>query len=145
MTKTVFVLNGPNLNMLGKREPGIYGGKTLKDVEEDCLTAGRELGLQVEFRQSNHEGELVGWLHEAGERAVGVAINAGAYTHTSIALHDAIRAISVPVIEVHISNVHAREEFRHHSMIARACKGVICGFGPTSYILALHALKSITD
>jgi 3-dehydroquinate dehydratase, type II len=145
MTKTVFVLNGPNLNMLGKREPGIYGGKTLKDVESDCLTAGRELGLEVEFRQSNHEGELVGWLHEAGERAVGVAINAGAYTHTSIALHDAIRAISVPVIEVHITNVHAREEFRHHSMIARACKGVICGFGPTSYILALHALRSITD
>ena len=145
MSKSVFVLNGPNLNMLGKREPGIYGGKTLKDVEADCIAAGRELGLDVDFRQSNHEGDLVNWLHEAGERSVGVAINAGAYTHTSIALHDAIKAITVPVIEVHISNVHAREEFRHHSKIAPACKGVICGFGPTSYILALHALKSITD
>jgi 3-dehydroquinate dehydratase-2 len=145
MNKTVFVLNGPNLNMLGKREPAIYGGKTLKDVGDDCLTAGRDLGLTIDFRQSNHEGALVDWLHEADESSVGVAFNAGAYTHTSIALHDAIRAISVPVIEVHISNVHAREEFRHHSMIAPACKGVICGFGPTSYILALHALKSITD
>ncbi len=145
MNKTVFVLNGPNLNMLGKREPGIYGGKTLKDIGDDCLAAGRELGLTIEFRQSNHEGTLVDWLHEADERAVGVAFNAGAYTHTSVALHDAIRAISIPVVEVHISNVHAREEFRHRSMIAPACKGVICGFGPTSYLLALHALKSITD
>lgn len=145
MSKTVFVLNGPNLNMLGKREPGIYGGKTLKDIEQDCRAAGDTLGLSVDFRQSNHEGSLVDWLHEADERALGVAFNAGAYTHTSIALQDAIRAISIPVIEVHISNVHAREEFRHHSMIAPACKGVICGFGPTSYILALHALKSITD
>ncbi|KEQ06787.1 type II 3-dehydroquinate dehydratase [Pseudorhizobium pelagicum] len=145
MSKTVFVLNGPNLNMLGKREPGIYGGKTLKDIENDCVTAGSSHGFAIDFRQSNHEGMLVDWLHEADEKAVGVAINAGAYTHTSVALHDAIRAISVPVIEVHISNVHAREAFRHHSMIAPACKGVICGFGPTSYILALHALKNITD
>ncbi|MFN7101914.1 MAG: type II 3-dehydroquinate dehydratase [Pseudorhizobium sp.] len=145
MSKTVFVLNGPNLNMLGKREPGIYGGKTLKDIENDCLAAGSDQGLVVDFRQSNHEGMLVDWLHEADEKAVGVAINAGAYTHTSVALHDAIRAISIPVIEVHISNVHAREAFRHHSMIAPACKGVICGFGPTSYLLALNALKSITD
>lgn len=145
MSKTVFVLNGPNLNMLGKREPGIYGGKTLKDIEADCIAAGREQGLDVDFRQSNHEGDIVSWLHEAGEKAIGVALNAGAYTHTSVALHDAIRAISVPVIEVHISNVHAREEFRHRSLIAPACKGVICGFGTTSYILALNALKSITD
>ncbi|TCV72497.1 3-dehydroquinate dehydratase [Neorhizobium sp. R1-B] len=144
MSKTVFVLNGPNLNMLGKREPGIYGGKTLTDVENDCIAAGRDLGFDVDFRQSNHEGDLIGWIHEAGEKAVGVAINAGAYTHTSIALHDAIKAISVPVVELHISNVHAREEFRHHSMIAPAVKGVICGFGTASYILALHALKSIT-
>lgn len=144
MNKTVFVLNGPNLNMLGKREPGIYGGKTLKDVENDCVAAGRELGFDVDFRQSNHEGQLIDWIHEAEGKAVGVAINAGAYTHTSIALHDAIKAISVPVIEVHISNVHAREEFRHHSAIAPAAKGVICGFGTASYILALHALKSIT-
>jgi len=144
MSKTVFVLNGPNLNMLGKREPGIYGAATLKDVENDCIAAGRELGFTVDFRQSNHEGVLIDWMHEANEKAVGVAINAGAYTHTSIALHDAIKAISVPVIELHISNVHAREEFRHHSMIAPAVKGVICGFGTASYILALHALKSIT-
>nr|WP_250807004.1 type II 3-dehydroquinate dehydratase [Neorhizobium tomejilense] len=144
MSKTIFVLNGPNLNMLGKREPGIYGAATLKDVEKDCIVAGRELGFDVDFRQSNHEGVLIDWMHEANEKAVGVAINAGAYTHTSIALHDAIKAISVPVIELHISNVHAREEFRHHSMIAPAVKGVICGFGTASYILALHALKSIT-
>lgn len=142
--KTVFVLNGPNLNALGKREPGIYGGKTLKDIEADCIAAGRELGFAVDFRQSNHEGVLVDWLHEADDKAAGVAINAGAYTHTSIALHDAIRAISVPVVEVHISNIHAREAFRHRSMIAPAAKGMICGFGPASYTLALSALKSIT-
>ncbi|MGE6739300.1 type II 3-dehydroquinate dehydratase [Allorhizobium pseudoryzae] len=146
MTKTIFVLNGPNLNMLGKREPGIYGGKTLADIEADCRAAGTELGLTIDFRQSNHEGTLVDWLHEAADKAAGVAFNAGAYTHTSVALHDAIRAISpIPVIEVHISNVHAREEFRHTSMIAPAAKGVICGFGPHSYILALQALKSITQ
>ena len=142
MTQTIFVLNGPNLNMLGKREPGIYGGKTLKDIEADCRAAGQELGLEIDFRQSNHEGALVDWFHEANDKAAGVAINAGAYTHTSIALHDAIKAISVPVVELHISNVHAREEFRHHSMIAPACKGIICGFGTQSYVLALHALKT---
>ncbi len=144
MSKTIFVLNGPNLNMLGKREPGIYGGKTLQDIEQDCRVAGRDLGFEIDFRQSNHEGVLVDWLHEAGDKAGGVAFNAGAYTHTSLALHDAIRAIAVPVVELHISNVHAREEFRHHSMIAAACKGVICGFGPASYVLALNALKTIT-
>ncbi|MBA3039704.1 MAG: type II 3-dehydroquinate dehydratase [Alphaproteobacteria bacterium] len=145
MSKILFVLNGPNLNALGKREPGIYGGKTLADIEADCTAAGAELGFSVDFRQTNHEGVLVDWLHEAGEKSVGVAINAGAYTHTSIALHDAIRAIGVPVVEVHISNIHAREEFRHKSVIAPATKGMICGFGPHSYILALHALKNITQ
>jgi 3-dehydroquinate dehydratase II len=144
MTQTIFVLNGPNLNALGKREPGIYGGKTLDDIRADCVAAGETLGFAIDFRQTNHEGVLVDWFHEANETAAGVAINAGAYTHTSIALHDAIRAISIPVVELHISNVHAREEFRHKSMIAPACKGVIAGFGPHSYILALHALKSIT-
>ncbi|MEZ2130334.1 MULTISPECIES: type II 3-dehydroquinate dehydratase [unclassified Sinorhizobium] len=144
MTQTIFVLNGPNLNTLGKREPGIYGGKTLKDIEADCRMAGQELGFDIDFRQSNHEGVLVDWLHEADDRAIGVAINPGAYGHTSIALHDAIRAISIPVVELHISNIHAREEFRHKSMIAPAAKGMICGFGPYSYILALNALKNIT-
>ncbi|MBN8934160.1 MAG: type II 3-dehydroquinate dehydratase, partial [Rhizobium pusense] len=137
-------INGPNLNMLGKREPGIYGGKTLKDIENDCLQAGADLGFAVEFRQSNHEGVLVDWLHEAGERAAGVVINPGAYSHTSIALHDAIRAISTPVVEVHISNIHAREEFRHKSMVSPAAKGMVCGFGPYGYVMALHALKNIT-
>ncbi|MBP2547187.1 3-dehydroquinate dehydratase-2 [Neorhizobium galegae] len=145
MSKTIFVLNGPNLNMLGKREPGIYGGKTLKDIEEDCITAGQALGFTVECFQSNHEGALVDRLHEADERAVGVIINPGAYGHTSIALHDAIRAISVPVVEVHISNIHAREEFRHKSMIAAATKGMICGLGPGGYVLALQALRDITS
>lgn len=144
MSRTIFVLNGPNLNALGKREPGIYGGKTLADIRTDCVSFGEAHDIVVDFRQSNHEGVLVDWLHEAGESAVGVALNAGAYTHTSIALHDAIRAISVPVVELHISNVHAREEFRHTSMIAPAAKGVICGFGPHSYILALQALDNLT-
>ncbi len=145
MSNTIFVLNGPNLNMLGKREPGIYGGKTLADIEAECKAAGADLGLLVDFRQSNHEGVLVDWLHEASDKAAGVAINAGAYTHTSVALHDAIRAIGIPVVEVHISNIHAREQFRHKSMIAPATKGMICGFGPQSYILALHALKNLTQ
>ncbi|CUX48979.1 MULTISPECIES: type II 3-dehydroquinate dehydratase [Agrobacterium] len=144
MSNIIIVINGPNLNMLGKREPGIYGGKTLKDIENDCVTAGADLGFSVEFRQSNHEGVLVDWLHEAGERAAGVVINPGAYSHTSIALHDAIRAISTPVVEVHISNIHAREEFRHKSMVSPAAKGMICGFGPYGYVMALHALKNIT-
>ena len=144
MTSTFYVLNGPNLNALGKREPGIYGGQTLADIEALCRAEGETLGYAVEFRQSNHEGALVDWIHEGGDKAAGIAVNAGAYTHTSIALHDAIRAIKVPVIEVHLSNVHAREEFRHHSMMAPAAKGVICGFGAHSYILALHALANIS-
>ncbi len=144
MALPLFVLNGPNLNALGKREPGIYGGQTLADIEVLCKAEGEKLGFAVDFRQSNHEGDLVDWIHEAGDTAAGIAINAGAYTHTSIALHDAIRAIKIPVVELHLSNVHAREEFRHKSMIAPAVKGVICGFGAQSYVLALHALSSIT-
>lgn len=144
MALPLFVLNGPNLNALGKREPGIYGGQTLADIEVLCKVEGEKLGFAVDFRQSNHEGDLVDWIHEAGDVAAGIAINAGAYTHTSIALHDAIRAIKIPVVELHLSNVHAREEFRHKSMIAPAVKGVICGFGAQSYVLALHALSSIT-
>lgn len=142
MAKTVFVLNGPNLNTLGKREPGIYGGQTLEAIGKDCVKTGESLGLTVDFRQTTHEGVLVDWIHEAGEKAVGVVLNAGAYTHTSIALHDAIRAMApLPVVEVHLSNIHAREEFRHKSMIAPVSAGMICGFGPLSYTLALQALS----
>ncbi len=144
MSATIYVLNGPNLNALGKREPGIYGGQTLADIEAMCRQEGKALGVDIVFRQSNHEGVLVDWMHEASDKAVGVAINAGAYTHTSIALHDAMKAIQIPVVELHLSNVHAREEFRHKSMIAPAAKGVICGFGAHSYILALNALHTLT-
>ncbi len=141
--KTVFVLNGPNLNMLGKREPGIYGTKTLDDIAGDCRQAAASLGLEVDFRQTNNEGDLVSWLQEAGEKAKGVVLNAGAYTHTSIAIHDAVRAVApVPVVEVHLSNIHAREPFRHISRIAPHALGMICGFGPIGYTLALQALAA---
>jgi 3-dehydroquinate dehydratase II len=141
---TIFVINGPNLNALGKREPGIYGAKTLADIEADCRKQARDLGFELEFRQSNHEGDLVDWLQEAGDKAVGVAINPGAYGHTSIAMHDAIRTLTIPVVELHLSNIHAREEFRHRTMVAPVAKGVICGFGPASYTLALQALADMT-
>ncbi|WP_375424987.1 type II 3-dehydroquinate dehydratase [uncultured Friedmanniella sp.] len=139
------VLNGPNLNLLGRREPGVYGLMTLADVEQLCADTGAELGLEVECRQSNFEGELVEWLHEAGERQaagelVGVVLNAGAYTHTSIALRDAVSGADVRVVEVHISNVHAREEFRQHSHLSPVAAGVIVGLGVSVYPLALRAL-----
>jgi 3-dehydroquinate dehydratase-2 len=139
------VLNGPNLNLLGTREPGVYGHATLADVEADCVAAGRELGLEVECRQSNVEGELVGWVQEAGARQaagelVGVVLNAGAYTHTSIALRDAVAGSGLRVVELHISNIHAREEFRHHSYLSAVAAGVIVGLGVAGYPLALRAL-----
>src|SRR5690349_9460965 len=131
----VYVLNGPNLNLLGTREPATYGTLTLADIEARLVERARGLGVDLVFRQSNHEGDLVTWIQEAGAQGAGVLLNAGAYTHTSIALHDAIRAAGAVTIEVHLSNVFARETFRHHSFISPVAKGVICGFGVVSYEL----------
>ena len=140
MPDTIFVLNGPNLNLLGLREPEIYGHDTLDDIAGRLEDQARELGLAIDMRQSNHEGHLVDWLHEANASgAKAVLLNAGAFTHTSVALHDAIKAIRVPVIEVHLSNPHRREEFRHKSYVGQAAKGTIAGFGALSYALALDA------
>ena len=146
--KTVFVLNGPNLNLLGTREPAVYGADTLADVEKLCAVACQRNGFALRFHQSNHEGALVDWIHEAGRlqtagELAGMVINAGAYTHTSIALHDAVKGTNVTLIELHISNVHAREAFRHHSYIAPAAKAVMCGFGVLGYGLAIDGLAQI--
>jgi len=142
--KIVYVLNGPNLNLLGLREPEIYGSDTLDDIAASLDDRAKELGLSVDVRQSNHEGHLVDWLHEAqAEGAIAVLLNAGAFTHTSIALHDAIRSIRTPVIEVHLSNPHTREEFRHKSFVGMAAKGSIAGFGARSYLLALDAAAGL--
>lgn len=141
--KTVYVLNGPNLNLLGQRERSVYGEATLQDVELRCRAHAAGLGLEVVFRQSNDEGELIGWVHEARDKAAGIAINAGAYTHTSVALHDALRAADLPSVELHLSNVYKREAFRHTSFIAPAVNGVICGFGVDSYVLAISALSAL--
>jgi 3-dehydroquinate dehydratase-2 len=140
MAKHVLVLNGPNLNMLGKREPGIYGAQTLADVEALCRVAGDEFGLSIDFRQSNHEGELVTWIQETLGTADGILINPGAYSHTSVAIYDALKAVALPVAEVHISNIHQREAFRHHSYVSAVAFGVICGFGTLGYRLALEAM-----
>lgn len=140
MAKRVLVLNGPNLNMLGIREPATYGTTSLSDIEARCRADGERLGLSVECRQSNHEGELVTWIQQAVGTFDAIVINAGAYSHTSLALQDAIRAVGLPVVEVHISNIYARESFRHHSWISPVAAGVICGLGPTGYSLALSAL-----
>ena len=145
--KTALVLNGPNLNLLGTREPQVYGSQTLADVEQLCRQACAEHGLVLDFRQSNHEGVLIDWIQEAGRAQkegilAGVILNAGAYTHTSVALHDAIKGAAVTLIELHISNVHAREAFRHHSYISPAARAVMAGFGVQGYPLAIQALAS---
>ncbi len=143
MAKPVYVLNGPNLNMLGLREPEIYGRETLADVQRRAEVHAKKLNLTIDFRQSNHEGELVGWIQDARDKASGIVLNAGALTHTSIALLDALNAAELPAVEVHLSNVFKRESFRHHSYISPAAVGVICGFGANSYLLALSALAGI--
>ena len=139
----VFVLNGPNLNMLGQRQPKVYGRATLADVETLCRARAETLGLAVDFRQTNHEGELVDWIQEARKGAAGIVINAGAYTHTSVAILDALLTAEKPVIEVHLSNVFRRESFRHHSYVSPAAAGVIVGLGPEGYALALEALAGL--
>ena len=142
MTSTIYILNGPNLNTLGRREPAIYGSATLADVERRCREVGEAAGFEIVFRQSNHEGELVDWIQEAREEAAAIIINAAAYTHTSLAIHDALRYFDKPIVEVHISNIHAREEIRHKSLIAPIALGMIAGFGPVGYELAITALKT---
>lgn len=140
MAKRILVLNGPNLNMLGIREPGTYGSQTLADIETMAVDEGTKLGLEVTCRQSNIEGELVTWIQQAMGQFDAVIINPGAYSHTSIAIHDAFRAVNLPVVEVHLSNIYTREPFRHHSYVSPVALGVICGLGATGYKLALHAL-----
>ena len=145
MGKSVIIINGPNLNMLGRREPEIYGSTTLADIEALTRAHGETLGMEIDFLQSNNEGELVSAIQGAAERHGGIILNAAAYTHTSVALQDAIKATGVPTIEVHLSNVFSREEFRHHSYISAVAAGVICGFGAKGYVLALDALADIID
>ena len=147
--KKILILNGPNLNLLGTREPAVYGSETLSDVERLCKEEGKTLGVAVDCRQSNHEGQLIDWIHEAGReiaagKMLGVVFNPGAFTHTSVALHDAIKGASATVIELHISNVHAREEFRHHSYISPAARGIMVGFGVQGYALAMGALVRLS-
>ena len=144
----ILVLNGPNLNLLGVREPAVYGSDTLGDVERLCREEGARLGVAIDCRQSNHEGQLIDWIQEAGRETIagnllGVILNAGAYTHTSVALHDAIKGSQASVIELHISNVHAREPFRHHSYISPAARGIIVGFGVQGYAIAIDALVRV--
>ncbi len=145
VTPQFLVLNGPNLNMLGVRQPEIYGSDTLADIERMCRDQAQALGVDVDFRQSNHEGELVTWIQEARDNKDGIIINAGAYTHTSVALLDALSLTDLPIIELHISNVFKRDSFRHHSYISPVATGVICGFGPRGYVVAMDALYGLLD
>jgi 3-dehydroquinate dehydratase II len=147
---SVLVLNGPNLNLLGTRKPEVYGTTTLADVEELCRQEAGKLGLEVVFRQSNHEGQLIDWIHETGAavkagESIGAVVNPGAFTHTSLALHDAIEGASLPVIECHISNVHKREEFRHHSYVSPVARGIVVGFGVYGYVLAINGLYQLSQ
>ncbi|MBV1705178.1 MAG: type II 3-dehydroquinate dehydratase [Hyphomicrobiales bacterium] len=145
MSRLVYVLNGPNLNLLGKRQPEIYGAETLADVERDCRAAAAELGVEIAFRQSNREYELIDWIHEARDKAGGIVINPAAFTHTSVALLDALNAFDGPVIEVHISQVHKREEFRHRSFVSMRADAVIAGCGTQGYPLALRRMARLLD
>ncbi len=146
MPKTVYILNGPNLNLLGTREPEIYGYATLADVEKLCNATAQRHGLAVDFRQSNHEGEIIDWIQEAGrERAAGLVINPAGYSHTSVAIRDALAALEAPIIEVHISNIHAREQFRRRSYVSQVARAVVCGFGAEGYALAITGLAAIID
>lgn len=142
---TILILNGPNLNLLGVREPETYGRDTLADIEEACMERGSVLGLTVDFRQSNQEGQLVEWIQEARENADGIVINPAGYTTTSVALLDALLATELPIIEVHLSNIHRRETFRQNSLVSRAATGVICGLGAQGYILALEAMARLLE
>lgn len=143
MPKPIQVLNGPNLNLLGQRQPEVYGADTLGDVEKLCADQAKDLGLTCNFRQSNHEGQLVDWIQEARQTAAGIIINPGAYSHTSVAILDALNAFDGPVLEVHISNIHKREAFRHHSYVSHRADGVIAGFGTEGYALALRKMASL--
>jgi 3-dehydroquinate dehydratase-2 len=141
----ILFLNGPNLNLLGTREPEVYGRLTLADIEAMVRQRASELEVEIDFRQSNQEGDLVTWIQEAKGKFNAIVLNAAAYTHTSVALRDAISAAGVPTIEIHLSNIHAREEFRHRSLIASVCRGQICGFGPKSYVLGLEASINVNE
>jgi 3-dehydroquinate dehydratase-2 len=143
MAKTIYILNGPNLNLLGTREPEIYGHETLADIEGRARTRASSHGLELVFRQSNHEGELVTWIQEARAQAAALILNAGAYTHTSVAILDALKTLSIPAIELHLSNPHRRESFRHHSYVAPGSTAVIAGFGPSGYALAVDAAAGL--
>src|SRR5437667_1155073 len=145
MSRIVYVLNGPNLNLLGKREPAIYGHETLADVEAECRKVATELKLEIVFRQSNAESQIIDWIHESRERAGGIVINPAAFTHTSVAILDALHTCEFPIIEVHISNVHKREAFRHHSYVSTVASGVIAGFGTQGYTLALQRIARLID
>ncbi|PGH55709.1 type II 3-dehydroquinate dehydratase [Azospirillum palustre] len=145
MSRPILVLNGPNLNLLGKREPHIYGHETLADIEADCRRTGEALGLAVDFRQSNAEHVLIDWIHEARETMAGLVINPAGLSHTSVSLMDALSACAFPILEVHISNIHRREEFRHFSYVSRVAAGVICGFGTQGYTLALQRMARLLE